>query len=227
LSYGWTGDWDYWADDVELLGPEGSSFTLHGPRGLTGKIKLNLLGKHNILNAVGASAMALEGGVSLEAIQKALANFEGASRRFEVKVQHNGFTLVDDYAHHPVEIEMTLQAARSYTSKRVVAVFQPHRYSRVEKLKKEFSAAFGLAHEVVVTDIYAASEAPIEGISGEALAGSIRNQHTGEVSFIPRKNLVDALINKETQDTLWILMGAGDISQAAEELKEAYEKKLS
>jgi len=226
VSYGLSPGCDYRAGDIEERGPEGSAFELYGPDGLVGKIHLKLIGLHNVLNAVGAAALALEEGVRFEAIQRALAGFEGASRRFEVKCHTDDFTLVDDYAHHPTEIHMTLRAARGFTGRKVIAVFQPHRYTRIQKLEEEFAGAFDLADEVVVTDIYAAGETPLAGISGACLSETIRRQQGSKVRFVPRDQLLEDLLRCETQGTLWIMMGAGDISQVADQWKEVYEKKL-
>lgn len=226
LSYGFADDSDYQAQQLKSLGPLGSRFTVKGPQGILGEVHIKLLGLHNVLNALGALAASLEAGVPWRSVQEALSSFEGASRRFEIKLHDQRFILVDDYAHHPQEILMTLKAARQFTPHPILAIFQPHRYSRTQKLAEEFSQAFDLADEVVLTDIYPAGELPIPNVSGEELASKIRKHHKGRVSFIPRDRLADELCSRQKEQTLWITMGAGDIHEVAGLLKESYAREF-
>src|ERR1043166_7433949 len=126
-------------------------------------------GRHNVENAIGVIALATELAIPFEKIAASLLRFEHARRRFEIKYASDRFLLVDDYAHHPTEIRATLKTARAVGRKRVLTMFQPHRYSRTKALRKEFGCVFDEADRVVVTDVYAASEPPMPGISGQTI----------------------------------------------------------
>ena len=184
-------------------------------RGKTlGKISLGLLGKHNLSNALAAIAVARHVGVEWSAIADALPDFVGASRRFEIKGVQNGITFVDDYAHHPSEIIATLASARQQnTGDRVVAIFQPHRYSRTQKFLSEFSHAFTDADLVIVTDIYAASEINDGKITGEQVASAIASVHKC-VHYSPTLKDVQAFLVKNLKsDDLVVFLGAGNLNQ--------------
>src|SRR4029453_11004611 len=130
-------------------------------------------GRHNVSNALGVIALASELGVPFPKIAASLAKFQHARRRFEIKYQSERFLLVEDYAHHPTEISATLATARAAGRKRVVTMFQPHRYSRTKALRKEFGRAFDDADRVVVTDVYGSNEVPIPGVTGQMIADEI------------------------------------------------------
>ena len=181
-----------------------------------GRIALNVPGTQNVLNALGVAALALEIGVPMGMIQKALAEFRGASRRFEVKHHSSDYLLVDDYAHHPTEIKATLGAARAGGWKRIVALFQPHRYTRTKLLLQDFADAFEQADLVVVTDIYAASEEPIEGIDGGLLAETVRQSGHGRVIFEPDLQRLARVASREIiAGDLTLTLGAGSIHEVA------------
>lgn len=219
IGYGFRDEAAYVAAQAELT-PGGSRYVAWGPRGELGEVKLRVPGTHNILNSLAAAAVALEAGCSWAAVVRALEGFRGASRRFDIKTQTKNFMLVDDYAHHPAEIRMTLGAARSYGPQRLVAVFQPHRYSRTQALAEEFASAFGEADEVVITDVYAASESPIPGVSGELLARQIREDRGGAVRYVERARLLAELEKPEYGSGMIVCMGAGDIGRVCEELRK-------
>ena len=166
VSYGWNAEDAYCARDVEQLG-QSTSFTVHRRGELLGTVILNIPGRHNVLNALAVIALATDLGVAIEKIAWALSTFRGAKRRFDVKRQSAFYTVVDDYGHHPTEVAATLQTARQFSKNqgRIVCVFQPHRYTRTQLLRKEFGRAFGLCDALFVLDIYAASELPIPGTS--------------------------------------------------------------
>ncbi len=149
--------------------PSGSLFEVWRENLLLGELTLGVPGAHNVSNALAVVALAMEIGVPFCKIKKALESFRGAKRRFEIKLQTEAYTVVDDYGHHPTEVKATLETARSLENKRVVVMFQPHRYTRTEALKKKFGSAFDRADLVFVTDIYAASEKPIPGVSGDTI----------------------------------------------------------
>ena len=184
-------------------------------RGKTlGEISLGLLGKHNLSNALAAIAVARHAGVEWQAIAQALPDFVGASRRFEIKGVQNGITFVDDYAHHPSEIIATLASARQQnTTSRVVAIFQPHRYSRTLRFLTEFSHSFTDADLVIVTDIYAANEINDGKITGEQVASAIASVHKC-VHYSPTLKDVQAFLVKNLKsDDLVVFLGAGNLNQ--------------
>src|SRR5205807_213497 len=176
---------DYRGADIELKDFISMFHVYHDGKQL-GEAVLNVPGRHNVHNALGVIAIATELGIPFYKIASSLARFEHARRRFEIKYASDRFLLVDDYAHHPTEIRATLRTAKSTGRKRVLTMFQPHRYSRTKALRKEFGAAFDDADRVVITDVYPASEAPIPGISGKTLADEIQQHGHGGVTYQPR-----------------------------------------
>jgi UDP-N-acetylmuramate--alanine ligase len=191
-------------------------------RGLVlGPFHLHVPGKHNVLNATAAIAIGVQLGISPEKIAGGLATFRGVDRRFQVKGVERGVTIVDDYGHHPTEIKATLQAARECGFGRVLVLFQPHRYTRTRDLMHEFAAAFGDADAVQVVDIYAASEQPIAGVSGESLAAAIREVHGGRVEYASSMEEAVARLVKDARTGEMILtLGAGSVSAAGGMLLE-------
>ena len=181
---------------------------------ILGQISLGLLGKHNLSNALAAIAVARHAGVEWQAIADALPDFVGASRRFEIKGVHKGITFVDDYAHHPSEIVATLASARQQnTTSRVVAIFQPHRYSRTLRFLSEFSHSFTDADMVIVTDIYAASEPNDGKITGEQVAEAIASVQ-GQIHYLPTLKDVQAfLVGNLQAGDLAVFLGAGNLNQ--------------
>ena len=184
---------------------------------LLGILRSPLLGKHNLSNALAAIAVARDRNLSFETISQAVFNFEGAKRRFEVRSICNNITLVDDYAHHPSEIKVTLAAGRlqikAKSRKRLVAVFQPHRYSRAETFLAEFAAAFNDADLVIVTDIYSAGESNSNNISGAKVAAAISARHSN-VLYHPSLNNLDELLSKILRSgDLVLFLGAGNLNQ--------------
>ena len=189
-----------------------------GERRLEG-LKLPLPGVHNASNALASMAVALELGMSDDKIRAAFENFGGIYRRFTRAGVWNKVAIYDDYAHHPVEIENVLKAARSVTAGRVIAVKQPHRYTRVADLFDEFAGCFGEADEVIVAPVYEAGEAPIEGISHQSLADAIRSTGHQNVQTIEGQDNLTMVLGKMVKPgDLVICLGAGDISRWAHAL---------
>ena len=177
-------------------------------------VTLNVPGRHNASNATGVIALATELGVSSEKITEALASFRGAKRRFEIKYRSDNYLVVDDYAHHPSEIRATLATAKTGGRKRIIALFQPHRYSRTLALKDEFGSAFDDAAQVFVTDIYPASEKPIEGVSGQTVVDAIAATGRDGATYFPNaKNLATAIGNLLQPGDFVLSLGAGDIHE--------------
>jgi UDP-N-acetylmuramate--alanine ligase len=202
----------------------GSRFEIWHRDTRLGEIDLGVPGKHNISNALAVASLATELGVAFSKIAEALASFRGARRRFEVKLQNEEFLVVDDYGHHPTEIRETLRTAQGIGRKRIVVMFQPHRYSRTQALRNEFGAAFNSADLVFVTDVYAASEEPIPGVSGETITDAIREQGRPQVEYIAkRERLHRALARAARPGDLLLSLGAGDIHEEASKLVQDLE----
>ena len=184
-----------------------------------GELRLPLPGRHMLVNALGATAAALEVGVSFTTIASAVGAFTGVARRFERKGQRNGVVLVDDYAHHPVEIQATLNAAKDGFGRRVIAVFQPHRYSRTQALLGEFSTAFYQADRLFVTEIYPAGEAPIPGVSGRQIADGVAGHGHRHVTYVADKSeLAKAVLDQVAPGDMVLTLGAGDVWRVGEEI---------
>src|SRR5438128_7198495 len=185
VSYGFSEEAHYRGIDVELR-DFGSVFCVDRCGGKLGEAILNVPGEHNVHNALGVIALASELGIPFEKIAASLRKFEHARRRFEIKYASDRFLLVDDYAHHPTEIRATVSTAKSIGRRRLVAMFQPHRFSRTKALSRKFGSAFDDTDRVVITDVYAASEPPIPGISGQRIVDEmVKRGHRG-ASYQPR-----------------------------------------
>ncbi|MTI94121.1 MAG: UDP-N-acetylmuramate--L-alanine ligase [Firmicutes bacterium] len=216
LTFGYEGG-DYAARNQKLL-PRGSEFSLYRRDEHLADIRLAVPGRHNVLNATAAAAVALELGVSVEAVVTALGKFQAAKRRFQV-LADGDILIVDDYAHHPTEVKATLEAARRAGSGRVIAIFQPHRYTRTQYFMDEFATAFNDADIVILDEIYAASEKPLPGISSARLAEAMAAQHEGVVLQISGFEKIVAHVQEQCQPgDLIITMGAGDIWKVSHEL---------
>src|SRR4051812_1555730 len=177
-----------------------------------GRIRLRVPGRHNLLNSLGAVAVSLEAGVPFDRIASALDEFRGADRRFQLRGEEKGVMVVDDYGHHPTEIAAVIAAARAGIDRRVVVVFQPHRYSRTTQLLREFGTALSAADEVVLTDIYAAGEDPIEGVTIEGVADAVRAAGHCPVHVVASLPALPAAVSRLVRPgDLVITLGAGSI----------------
>jgi UDP-N-acetylmuramate--alanine ligase len=202
----------------------GSRFEIWHRETRLGEVDLGVPGKHNVSNALAVASLAVELGVPFSKIVEALASFRGAKRRFEVKLQNEEFLVVDDYGHHPTEIKATLQTASSIGRKRIVVMFQPHRYSRTKALRNEFGPAFDAADLVFVTDVYPASEQPIAGVSGDTIAGAIRELGRPRVEYILRRDRLHQVVARAARSgDLLVSLGAGDIHEEASKLVQDLE----
>lgn len=218
VSYGTTSQCDVRASDIRYS--EGSSrFTVSLRGEELGEVRLNVPGLHNVKNALAAVTCGLEMGLKFRTIARALKKFSGVYRRFEVKGEENGVLVIDDYAHHPTEVKATLEGVKRGWDRRVIAIFQPHTYTRTRDFHDDFGKSFLNADEVIVTDIYPARERPIQGITGELVARSAVDFGHRGVSYVPDKNDVPARIAEIVRPGDIILtMGAGDIWKIAEEI---------
>ena len=180
-----------------------------------GDFVLNIPGKHNISNATGVIALSTVLGVCVEKIAEAFESFRGAKRRFEVKYRSDNYMVVDDYGHHPSEIKATLETARAVSgSGRVMVMFQPHRYSRTQALQQEFGNAFVRADKIFVTDVYAASEKPIPGVTGQTIVDAIARQGHDGAQYVPARQQLPAAVGPLLEPgDLIMSLGAGDIHE--------------
>jgi UDP-N-acetylmuramate--alanine ligase len=196
----------------------GSEFTVRAFGAEMGRVKLSVPGLHNIQNALAAIAVGLDLDMKFEHIAEALAEFRGAERRFQIKGEKAGVLVVDDYGHHPTEIKATLAAART-SGRRVVTLFQPHRYSRTRDLADEFARSFYGADLLLISDIYAASEDPIEGITSRALAEQVERFGHRHVEYIGALPGAAARLKEVAKPgDLVLTLGAGNVNQAGDEL---------
>jgi UDP-N-acetylmuramate--alanine ligase len=204
----------------------GSRCSVSQGRAELGTLRLQVPGRHNVLNALAAAAVGLEAGIPFARIAAALEEFRGAERRFQIRGEAGGVLVIDDYGHHPTEIAAVLAAARAGVDRRIVAVFQPHRYSRTAQLIDEFGRSFAGADRIVVTEIYAAGEAPIEGITGERLAESIRRAVSVPVDFVPGLEDVPPVVaGLVGPGDLVLTLGAGSIGSSGDAILEAIRRK--
>lgn len=227
VTYGLTAQADVSANDIRYNDAFGSTFTVSKRDKVLGEIDLPVPGKHNVYNALAATAVALEMDVPFEKIAEAFAGFKNANRRFQFKGEAAGVMVVDDYGHHPTEVMATLSAAKNSSGgKRTVVVFQPHRYSRTKELMNEFGVAFNNADVLYLLDIYAASEQPIEGITAEVLAENIKKFGHKNVNYIGGiETAAQKVIESLNQGDLVITLGAGSITGLSDEILAALKEK--
>ena len=179
-----------------------------------GEFSLHVPGTHNILNATAAIAVGIGLDLPVESIHVALESFRGVDRRFQLRGKAAGVSVIDDYGHHPTEIKATLAAARQCGFRKIHVIFQPHRYTRTQALMDEFGGAFHDADTLAILDIYAASERPIEGVSGEALASHIRQAGAQDARYVPSfADAVEFVSNLAEEGDMILTLGAGSISQ--------------
>jgi len=220
ISYGISKNADVRAEKVELMGLEGARFDLVYKNKLLGKVTLSIMGIHNILNTLAAIGVAMELGIDFSFIQKTIRDFKGADRRFNVARLESDILVIDDYAHHPTEIEATLKTLED-SGKRIIAVFQPHRYSRTKYLKKQFGNCFDLADHLVITDIYSAHEKPIDGVSGEDLCENVKKCGHKNAHFILKDDIIGHLKEVARPKDAIFILGAGDIGELPETIAKA------
>jgi UDP-N-acetylmuramate--alanine ligase len=221
VTYGLSSQADIRATHIRLAG-NSTSFVAHYKGYRMGEVSFRMPGAHNVLNALACIAVAMELDVPFAQIQEGFAQFGGVGRRFQIKGEVNGIMVVDDYGHHPAEIRATLAAGKNgWPERRLVVAFQPHRYTRTRELFDDFVTAFYDADVLVVTDIYAASEKPIEGVTAEAMANAIRKHGQKDVTYVAdREMIADHLLQVLQPGDIVLTLGAGNIWQAGEALLE-------
>ncbi|HQZ82536.1 MAG TPA: UDP-N-acetylmuramate--L-alanine ligase [Pyrinomonadaceae bacterium] len=227
VTYGMTAQADVSGHEIRYDSEFGSRFKVWRGDTVLGEIHLPVPGKHNVYNALAATAVALEMDIAFETIVEAFATFKNANRRFQFKGEGNGITVVDDYGHHPTEILATLGAAKNAAAgRRTVVIFQPHRYSRTSELMDDFVVAFNNADVLYVLDIYAASETPIEGITAEVLTENIKRFGHKNVTYIGDiDKAADRVVPELVAGDLVITLGAGTVTRLSDEIVDRIKPK--
>lgn len=227
VTYGMTAQADISAHSISYDDRFGSTFSVWQGANDLGQIYLPVPGKHNVYNALAATAVALEMDIEFAQIAEAFATFKNANRRFQFKGNIDGITVIDDYGHHPTEILATLSAAKTAAAgRRTVVVFQPHRYTRTQELMDDFVVSFNNADILFLLDIYAASEQPIEGITAEVLAENIRRYGHKNVSYIGDIHGATAkVVNALHPGDLVITLGAGSVTRLSDEIMDELKKR--
>lgn len=220
MTYGLSAQADVSAHGIRYDNHFGSTFSVWRGSEVVGDVTLHVPGMHNVYNALAAIAVGFELEVSFEKIAEALGSFTGAGRRFQTKGEVGGVLIVDDYGHHPTEIRATLAAAKLGSGgRRIVVLFQPHRYTRTNDLMQEFARSFNNADVLFLTDIYAASEDPIEGVTAEALTAAIKRFGHKDVSYIGAlENAAPILRDYVQAGDLFLTLGAGTVNRVSDQL---------
>jgi UDP-N-acetylmuramate--alanine ligase len=217
VTYGESHQADYRASGIQLDG-HAVRFDAFRRGEPLGRFEVAMVGRHNALNALAVIALGDEMGIPPDSIRAALSSFRGVQRRFTVRGEAAGVTVVDDYGHHPAEVKATLLGARDAFHRRVVCLFQPHRYTRTRDLLPEFATAFNDADVLLLTDIYAAGEDPIAGATAAALADAIRACGHRDVTLVARSELARAARSRVRPGDIVLTLGAGDVTQVGPEL---------
>jgi UDP-N-acetylmuramate--alanine ligase len=219
-TYGFSPEADFCARDLQIQGMEVQFSVVHRSKSL-GELKLHLPGRHSATNALAAVAVAQELEIPFSQVAAALESFSGIHRRFEIKGDPRGVMVIDDYGHHPVEIEATIRAIRDGWKRPLTVVFQPHRYTRTRDLFDDFLISFEGADRLILTEIYEAGEEAIPEISGEALYQALKRRGHLDIEFIPDKTeIARRLASKLKSGDIVLTLGAGDIYKVGEELIE-------
>lgn len=222
ISYALEHEADYTATDIVTDGPHTTFSVVYKGENL-GKVTVNVPGRHNVLNALATIAVCRQLGLSMQEIADGFTAFVGTKRRFQTKFRNSDVWIVDDYAHHPTEIQTTIKAAKQTKPNRLVVAFQPHRYTRTQLLREEFGSCFKGADVLILTDIYAASEDPIPGISGKTIVDEVKKQTGVDAVYIEKlADIAPWLKNHTQKGDLIITMGAGNIYTVGETLADEF-----
>jgi UDP-N-acetylmuramate--alanine ligase len=218
VTYGLSRYCDYRADSISYN--QGSSTCkVYEKDDLLGEITINMPGRHNLLNAMAAVAVSRKIGIEFETIKEAISEFHGVYRRFDVRGEFKNVLVVDDYAHHPTEVQAALEAARNGYDKRIVAVFQPHTFTRTQSLYEDFAKSFDNADEVIIAGIYPAREEPIEGVTGKLISDSGAGFGHRNITYIEKLSDIEQYLRENLKDgDMLITLGAGNVCDIAENL---------
>ena len=224
MLFGLTEEADIFARNIIMQGFT-SEFDCIYKGKLLDRFKLVVAGEHNIINSLAAIGVAREIGIDLEVIKEALATYLGTQRRLQVKYNLKDILVIDDYAHHPTELKATLKAVSRLGYRRVIAVFQPHRYTRTQLLLDEFTNCFDSVDEVIITDIYPAGEEPIKGIDAKRLYEKLKTKRFSKVNYLSKSEIVEGVLDEVKGGDLIVTLGAGDIGRIADELAQRLKRK--
>lgn len=218
-TYGRGKNYDFYAENI-VYEEMHTEFDLCFSGKNLGRLKLHFPGAHNVLNSLGAAAVGIELGVEFEKIRKAFLDFTGVSRRLEVKARKKDIVFIDDYGHHPTEIRVTLETIKSiWPERRLLVIFQPHRYTRTRDLAKKFGPSFNSVSRIWLTDIYSAGEKPIPGISSSLILESFPAEKRETVTLISdRKALIKEVVKSLRSQDVLVTLGAGDVYKIGEEI---------
>ena len=222
-TYGRSRDAAYRAKNIRFQENK-STYSIFRAEECLGEIKLNVPGEHNVLNSLAAVVLGIEMGLSFNDIQKGIYNYKGVRRRFDIKGTFNDIMLLDDYAHHPTEVKATIEAAKAGWDRRIIAVFQPHLFTRTREFFREFSNSLELADVVLITDIYPAREKPIPGVTSKLIYDILFQKMKDQCLLVPDLDDLESMLDKiiEPGDII-ITMGAGNIWRYC----ESYSKHLN
>lgn len=185
-----------------------------------GRVGINIPGQHNVMNALAAILVGLKSGLKFDDVREAIKDFKGVKRRFHLRSDHEGVMLIDDYGHHPTEIRVVLEACRNWKPRRLIAIFQPHRYTRTKALADDFGKCFKEADKLILTDIYAASEKPIRGVSVRSIYDRAKKSGNKDISIVKKEMIADSIMKIKKRGDMIVVFGAGDIKKVADELSE-------
>ena len=216
-SFGFSGNADAYPLNIKMDGFDTSFDCVCRGKAL-GRVSLKIPGRHNVLNALACILVGLELGLKFKDIVRAIKDFEGAKRRFQLRADADGVILIDDYAHHPTEIRAVLDACRNWGKKRIIAIFQPHRYSRTKFFAKDFGRCFKGADKLILTDIYAASEKAIKGVTVKCVYDSARKNGSKDIVILEKGRIAEHVMKIKRPGDMIVVMGAGDIKKVADEL---------
>lgn len=216
-TFGFSKDADIYAADIRMNRFE-TSFKCFYKSNPLGEVKLMIPGRHNILNALAAILVGLKIGLKFGDIADSIKDFTGTKRRFQLRIEEGGAMLIDDYAHHPTEIRAVLDACRNWRDRRIVAVFQPHRYTRTKFLADEFGRCFEGVGKLILTDIYAASEKPIKGVSLRNIYDKAKANGIKDIEIVKKEKIADRIMAIKRPGDMILVLGAGDIKKVADEL---------
>ena len=222
-SFGFSKEAEIYPYDIKMSEFSSSFLCVHKNEVL-GKVFLKVPGRHNILNSLAAILVGLKMGLSFENIARSIATFSGTKRRFHLRADVDGVMLIDDYAHHPTEIRAVLDACRNWKDRRLIVVFQPHRYTRTLFLAEEFGRCFKGADKLILTDIYPASEEPIEGVSAKNIYDRVKKHGLDDVTIMNKDAVAGHVMALKKRGDMILVLGAGDIKEVANELSEKLNK---
>ena len=222
-SFGLSKEADIYPYDIKMNGFH-SSFVCVYKNEVIGRVFLKIPGKHNILNSLATILIGFKLGLSFEDITRSIADFSGTKRRFHLRADSDGVMLIDDYAHHPTEIRAVLDACRNWKDRRIIVVFQPHRYTRTKFLAEEFGRCFRGADKLILTGIYPASEEPIEGVSVKNIYDRVKHYGPHDVIMMDKENVAEHIMKLKQHGDMILVLGAGDIKEVANELSKKLNK---